>query len=337
VKVEDVSKELGVRYVLEGSVRKAGNQVRITAQLIDATTGGHLWAERYDRELKEIFALQDEIRRKIVAYLAVRLTEEEQEHVWSQYTANLEAYDSSLRGVEYWWRATKEANVQARQMFEKAIELDPTYAVAYSWLGQTYYIEWAFQWSQDPRALERAFELAQRAIALDDSLPAAHLLLGGVYLWKHQHDQAIAEAEQAIALAPNWVQSYADLATILTFAGRPEEAIGLAEKALRFDPRNLYYYLVQLGNAYRFAGRYKEAIAAHQRALNLNPNILAPHIALAAIYSETGREEEARAEVAELLRINPNFSVEGLRLRNPYKDPAALERTLAALREAGLK
>jgi adenylate cyclase len=171
VNVQEISKELGVRYVLEGSVRKADSQVRITAQLIDATTGYHLWTERYDRPLQDIFALQDEIVQKVVTTLKLQLTLWEQGLAVRKRTDNLEAYDYFLRGVDSYWRLTKEANAQARQMLEKAIELDPQYAQAYASLGLTYWTEWNWRWSQDPQNLERAFELAQKAIALDDSLP----------------------------------------------------------------------------------------------------------------------------------------------------------------------
>src|SRR5262249_40898484 len=171
VKVQEVSRELGVRYVLEGSVRKAGNRVRITAQLIDATTGYHLWSERYDRELQDIFALQDEIVQKIVTTLKLQLTLQEQGYSVRKRTDNLEAYDAFLRGLEYRWRYTKEANAQARQMFEKAVALDPQYAEAYAWLSGSYYLEWVFRFSADPQTLERALALAQQAVALDDSLP----------------------------------------------------------------------------------------------------------------------------------------------------------------------
>src|SRR5262249_48467448 len=191
VDMGEVSRKLGVRYVLEGSVRKADDQVRITAQLVDATTDSHLWAERYDRPLKDIFALQDEIRQKIVLAVKVKLTPEEQERLKRSPTDNLEAYNYFLRGREYFYRFTKEAHAQARQMFEKAIELDPKYAAAYSGLGWIYLWEWAVQWSQDPQSLERAFELAQKAVALDDSVPGAHVVLGRVYQRKKQHEQAI--------------------------------------------------------------------------------------------------------------------------------------------------
>jgi TolB-like protein/Tfp pilus assembly protein PilF len=337
VKVQDVSTELGVRYVLEGSVRKADNQVRITAQLIDATTGGHLWSERYDRPLQDIFALQDEVVQKIVTTLKLQLTLQEQGILVHKTTDNLAAYDSYLRGREHLNRFTKETNAQARQLFEHAIALDPQYAEAYASLGSTYFREWLWQWSQDSQALEQALALAQKAVALDDSLPRAHTALGWVYLIKKQYDQAIAEGERTIALDANFADAYAQLGDILKFAGRPEEAIGLIEKAMRRNPHYPAYYLFFLGEAYRSTGRYEEAIAAYKKALTRNSNLLPAHANLAVIYSELGRGEEAQAEVAEVLRLNPKYSLEVWRQRAPYKDPAVLERMFAALRKAGLK
>ncbi len=337
VKVQDVSRELGVRYVIEGSVRKMDGQVRITAQLVEATTGQHLWSERYDRPLQDLFALQDEIRQQIVTALKVKLMQEEQERFRRFPTDNLEAYDYFLRGREYTYRFTKEAHARARQTLEKAIELDPKYAAAYASLGIIYQWEWAVQWSQDPRSLERALELAQKAVTLDDSLPLAHAVLGDVYLWKKQHEQAIVEAKQAITLNPNCALCYAELGQILNFAGRPEEAIGLIEKGMRLDPQTTALYAAILGRAYRLTGRYEEAIATLKKTLSFDFNRPGPHAELAVSYSELGREEEARAEAAEILRVSPNFSVEVVRQRLPYKDPAVLERVLDGLRKAGLQ
>lgn len=193
-KVQDISREMGVRYVLEGSVRKTNEQVRILGQLIDATTGKHLWSERYDRPLKDIFAVQDEGVQKIAITLKLQLASHEQGYPVHKRTDNLEAYDPYLRGMEYFWRYTKEANAQAQQLFEQAaIALDPQYAEAYARLGLIYYRELIYRWSTDPQTLDRAFELAQQAVTLDDSLPLAHSLLSLVYGRNHQYEQAITD------------------------------------------------------------------------------------------------------------------------------------------------
>lgn len=340
VNMKEVSRELGVRYVLEGSVRRAGDQVRINAQLIDATSGYHLWAERYDRALKDIFALQDEIMQKIVRVLEIKLTKGEQERFRLAPTENLEAYDYFLRGWEHYWYQTQKEMAQARQMFEKAVQLDPHYAGAHAGLSTAYLNEFLFQWDPRPQTLERAFELAQKAVALDDSSALAHHALGVVYPIKKQPDQAIAELERAIALDPNYANAYAMLADTLNWAGKPEEAIGLMKKAMRLNPHYEQYqawYVYCLGSSYRFAGQYEEAVTILKRSLLLNPSFWPSYIHLAVIFSEQGQEEEARAAAAEVLRINPNFSLELGRQSWPYKDPAQLERDMAALRKAGLK
>ena len=336
VKPVEVSRELGVRYVLEGSVRKAGDRVRISAQLIDPPTGYHLWAERYDRDLTDIFALQDEITEKIVAALEVKLTEGEQEQVARRYTENLEAYDYFLRGRAYQASATNEDNARAREMFERAIELDPTFAGAYAQLSYSHFRDWRYQWSKDPQALEWALEAAQKAVALDDSLPLAYMYLGWAYVWKKQYEQAIAEAERAIALDPNFAEGYVRLGQILNLAGRPEEGINMVKKAMSLDPHYPPYYLFFLGYCYYVMGQYEEAIAALKRSLARNPDHFSPHRALAVIFGELGRKEEARAEVAEMLRISPGASLEGERERIVFKDQAVLERYLEGLRKAGL-
>jgi adenylate cyclase len=337
VDVGEIGRKLGVRYVVEGSVRKVSDQLRITAQLVDTTTGGHLWSERYDRPLQDIFALQDEIRQKIVTALKVKLTKDEQERFQRAPTNNLEAYDYFLRGQESFWRGTKEANAQARQMLEKAVALDPHYAGAYAMLGATYLVEWFNQWSQDPQMLERAFELAQRAVTLDDALPLAHGVLGGVYQSKNQHDQAIAEGERAVALDPNNAESYARLALILGPAGRAEEAIEVAKKAMRLNPHYPPFYIHALGSAYHQAWQNEEAIATMKRYLVYNPNAFIPHLVLTCSYSDLGRDEEARAAAAEVLRLSPSFSTEVWRKNQWTKDPAQLERHINNLRKAGLK
>jgi adenylate cyclase len=337
VKVGEVSNELGVRYVLEGSVRKAGNRMRITAQMVDATTGYHLWAERYDREVEDIFALQDDVTQKIVGALEVKLKGDEEERLVHKETDNTEAYDYYLRGLEYSNRFTREANAQAREMFERSIDLDGNFASAHAGLGWTHFNDWTRGWAQGPETLEKALELAQKAISLDDRLPQAHYLLGFVYLWKKEHDRAIAEMEKVVALDPNDADGNAGLAELLTWVGREEEAIKLLENAMRLNPHYPVWYLDILGWAYAAMERYEEAIEALERARIRHPDVLSTHVILATIYSKTGRVDEAKAEIEEVMRISPDMTLEILRERVPIKDEAKFEEFQEALRHAGMK
>ena len=333
VDVGAVGRKLGVRYVLEGSVRKAGNRVRINVQLIDAPSGGHIWAERYDRELEDIFALQDDVTQKIVRALEVKLTAQEQGRAGLIPTHNLEAYDCFLRGTGYLWRTTKATTTQARQMFEKALALDPEYAAAYASLGFTYFMEWLF-WSQDPQVLQRAFALGQRAVALDDSLPEAHGILGFFYAIKKQPEQAVIEGERALTLNPNFADGYVWLGFSMSFMGKLEEAIELVQKGMRLNPSTPFIYLACLGHAYYLLRQYENAIAAQKKALALNPDNAADHMFLALSYIELGRKKEARAEIIESLRLSPLTSPRRLRQRLPYTDQAVLERVLDSIRKA---
>jgi TolB-like protein/class 3 adenylate cyclase len=340
-KVQDVSREMGVQYVLEGSVRRTDNQIRVTAQLIDGLTGSHLWAERFDRPLKDIFAVQDEVVQKIVTTLKLQLTLMEQGYLVRKRTDNLEAYDYYLRGVESafrgWNETKKEAVMQARQWLERAVELDPTYAEAYAYLGMTYWLEWFFRWNFVPEVLDRAVELEQKALTLDEFLSGPHAVLGIIYLFKKQHEQALAEARRALALNPNNAENLTQIGQILAFSGQPQEGIRLVEKAMRLNPRYPPLYVLELSLTYRMAGRYKEALAPGEKFLALAPNSAPAHFNLAVIYSELGMEEKARSVVADWQRLTPNISVEFFRQFLPFKNPADVERHLAALRRAGLK
>jgi TolB-like protein/class 3 adenylate cyclase/Tfp pilus assembly protein PilF len=283
--VQAIGKELGVRYVLEGSVQKAGEQMRIVAQLIDTGTDTHVWSERFDRPFKDIFALQDEIVQKIVTTLKLQLTAQEQGYIMRKHTDNLEAYDLLLRGIEPFFRSMPESVAQARQLWEQAVALVPQYAEAYAYLSWCYYREWGFRWSADPQgSLERALVLAQQAVAVDDSLPLAHSLLGNIYAAKQQYDQAIAEGERATALDPNNADSYYMRAEMLNSAGRPEEALRSIEQAIRLNPHFQPLYLYELGWAYQMTGRYTEAIATLQDFLSRMPNHPIGRIRLAFSY-----------------------------------------------------
>ena len=337
VKPEEVCKELGVRYILEGSVRKAGNRVRITAQLIDATTGYHLWAERYDGQLDDIFALQDEVLQQIVAALAVKLTAGEQARVGSAPTQNLEAYDAFVRGREEYRRLVREANMQARQLFEQAIGLDPDYAEAYAFLGRTYLKEVVNQWNVDPSTIEKVFTYGQKAVELDESQPTAHETLAYALLAKKQYDEAISEARTALSYDPNFADAYVSLGEILSFAGQPAEAVPLIEQAMRLNPRYTPDYLWALGHAHKLLGNNEEAISLLKRVITRNPDHLVAHLMLAASYSETGQHAAAHAATKEILRINPNYSLAVAQGRMPYKDAEVIEHQLENLRKAGLE
>ena len=338
VKVNQVAEELGVQYVLEGSVRKSGDRIRVTAQLIDAITGHHLWAERYDRNLKDIFILQDEITKGIITALQVKLTVGEGARLLAKGTKNIEAYLKLLQGTEYLLRMNKEGNILARKMAEEVITLDPDYPRAYRLLAMTNWLDAFLCWSNSPgKSMASAEELAQKVLAMDESDSISHRLLGYIYLLKKEHDKAIAEAERAVALDPNASGSQAALGFFLNFAGRPKEAIVWYKKAIRLDPIPTPLYYLQLGHIYRNAGRYEEAISELKKALHRNPDNLLAHLHLASAYSSLGREEEAQAEAAEVLRIDPKFSLDYWSKTIFYRNQADTNHLIGTLHKAGLK
>jgi adenylate cyclase len=338
VRVKQVAEDLGVRYVLEGSVRKSADRLRITAQLIDALTGHHLWAERYDREPKDIFVLQDEITLKILNSLHVKLTGGEQDRVYGKGTNNLEAYIKVLQGRDYFWRLNRESNILAKKLFEEAIALDPKYPAPYWLLGMTHVMDAWFDWGKSKEdSLSRAMELAQKTISLNDLDSNAHGLLGAAYRMKGDHDKAIAEGKRAIELDPNSADAHVWLGIALNNADRAEEAVPLLERAIRLNPFAHTWYFLHMGNAYQFLGRYDEAIAAYQRALQLSPNNLLAHLSLTATYSRLGRDKEAIAHAKEVLRISPDFSLDRFAEKLPYKNQNEKDQRINAWRKAGLK
>ena len=338
VRVKQVAEDLGVRYVLEGSVRKSADRLRITAQLIDALTGHHLWAERYDREPKDIFVLQDEITLKILNSLHVKLTGGEQDRVYGKGTNNLEAYIKVLQGRDYFWRLNRESNIFAKKLFEEAIALDPKYPAPYWLLGMTHIMDTWFDWGQSKEdSLSRAIELAQKTISLNDLDSNGHGLLGAAYRLKGDHDKAIAEGKRAVELDPNSADAHVWLGIALNYADRAEEAIPLFEKAIRLNPFAHTWYFLHLGHSYRFLGRYDEAIAVYQKAIQLSPKNLIAHLGLTCAYSLSGRDKEASVHAAEVLRISPDFSLDRFAEKLPFKNQAEKERYINALRKAGLK
>jgi adenylate cyclase len=337
VKVKQVSEELGVRYVLEGSIQSSGDRIRVNAQLIDALKGHHLWAERYDRDVKDIFAIQDEITMKIITALQVKLTSGEMIHVLAKGAKNIDAFTKYLQAVDLWTRLTREANAQAKKLLEEAIALDPEYPGPYIGLAKTYGMDMFLGGTEPPaQSMAKAFEFAQKAISLDNTNGAAYSVLSWLYATKRQYEKAIAESERAISLNPNSAESYMRLGLVLAYAGRAEEGIPYMQNALRLNPFPSPNYFSNLAIIYCESGRYEKAIEAAKRALQSEPNSPIPNVTLAISYIRLGREEEARAAAAEILRINPKWSLDRYAKNAPYTQPQ-VERNIEDLRKAGLK
>jgi adenylate cyclase len=336
VDVHQVGKELGVRYILEGSVQKAGDRVRITAQLIDTGTGYHLWSENYDRDLSDIFALQDEITLKIMGALQIKLTWGEQARLWGVETTSIQAFDKRMRGLEYLFRFNEKDNKQARHFFEEAISIDKDYASGYINLGFTHIFDITYGWSKSPiESFEHTEKNVEKALALNDSIDIAHSLLGWIYLFKKQHDEAIKSGERAIELNPNGAEAHVILGAILIFSDEIELAIKLLKRAFRLNPIPQSYYTYSLALAYRFNGQYEKAIEACKKVLSGNPDNLMAYLTLAASYSLLNRAEDARKTVEEILRINPGFSLEYYANIFPHKNKEKLDEHINALRKAG--
>jgi adenylate cyclase len=327
-----------VQYVLEGSVRKAGNRVRITAQLVNAETGGHLWAESYDRDLKDIFSLQDEITEMILISLEVKLTEGEQARIWRKGTENRKAYEITLKALESYRLMTKDGNEHARQKYQQAAALDPKYSVPVVGMSYTHWTDVIYGWSKSPgKSISSAVELAQTALTLDKSLADTHVLLGNIYLMKRQYEPAMEALENAVSLNPNGADVNALLGLMLRYLGMPEEAVERLEKAIRLNPIPPAWYLYNLGDAYRLAGRYEDAVESFKKAIDLNPDHLLAWIYLSAAYGQMGRKQEARAAADKVLRVSRKFLVEPYAKRLPYRNQDDVNNLIAALHKAGLK
>jgi adenylate cyclase len=338
INVKQISEELGVQYVLEGSVQRSANRVRITAQLIDALTGHHIWAERYDRDLKDIFALQDEISTNILRAMQVKITEGEQALHRDKGIQNLNCYFKLLEGENYSNRLDIEGNNLARRMGEEALAMCPESSSVYLLLAQTYHMDYWLGSGKSPQeSIEKAIELAQKAIGLDDAYAQAHGLLSYLYSVKREYEKALAEGERAVALDPNGADVHVYYASSLTYAGSPEKAIPLLQKAIRLNPLCPSRDFLMYGHALRITGRFEEAVSAYKKAFQRAPDNIIAHIALTATYSLMGREKEARAEAEEVLRINPKFSLDNYAKTLPYKDQSVIDSYVDACRKAGLK
>jgi adenylate cyclase len=341
--IRQVGRELGVRYVLEGSIRRAGDRVRISAQLIDAVTGAHRWAERYDRELKDVFAVQDEVSRAIVAVLVAHVNKAEAERTLLKPPETWQAYDFFMRASDIhsamWSSSFNVAGLyEARRLLERSIALDPNYARAYAALANTHLTAWIFRLDEDhlsPTALERAHRLARKAVQLDPNLPIAHAYLGMMLSNQGRHEQSIAEFEKAIALNPNFTD-WRFGATLIR-AGEPVRAIQVIETHVRYDPFYSPWAPGFLGLARYVLKEYSEALPPLREFTSRAPNLWVGHVWLAANLAQLGQLDEASAEAAEVLRIDPKYTIDGTQRRlAKYKRPEDAEHLFDGLRKAGL-
>jgi adenylate cyclase len=338
VKVKQVAEELGVRYVLEGSVQRSGDRVRVIAQLIDAIAGDHLWAERYDRDLKDIFKLQDDLTIKIITALRIKLIRgEDAKRLTGGRTENLQYIEKKFEGIFYMREFNKESNEKAKQIFEELIIMEPEIFNAYLGLAFSHMMDVWLGSSSSPReSLGEAIKLCKKAIALDESQDIPHSLLGGIYAMMRQYDKAIEECQRAIAMNPNSADAHLWLGMSLNYAGRSQEAIDLIKKAHRLSPFPPPALILNLGHAYREAGRYEEAIAEYKKCIKRTPNNRFAHQGLSTTYALAGRFEEAREAWSEVLKIDPKLSLEKSFNRCPYL-PESCERKRAAMNKAGIK
>jgi adenylate cyclase len=338
VKVQQVSEELGVRYVLEGSVQKSGSRLRVTAQLIDAIKGNHLWSEKYDRKLNDLFVVQDEVTKEIITALNVELTQGEQARTAARGTDSLEAYLKVMQAREHAYRHNVESNASAQKLAQEALALDPKYATASRILGVTHMHDIFLGRSKSPKqSLGKAIKLVKKAIELDDLDGYNHVVLGFMLVLIRQYDKAVAEGERAVALDPNVADIYGWLGTIYRYVGRWEDAVVVYEKAIRLNPIPPNFYLYGLGLSYAWTGRYEEAVTEFKKATHNHPDSVYVRLFAAAVYSLAGRDEEARAEAAEVMRLNPKFSLKRWEKSLRYKNREDQEQFISALSKAGLK
>lgn len=331
VDARQVGRELGVQFLLEGSIRTAGRRARITAQLIDAVTGRHLWADRYDRDLEDIFAVQDELVRTIVSTLVGRLQHAGAEQAKRKRTESLAAYDYLLRGMTHLNRYTPEDNAEARRLLERAAALDPDYALAHAGIAATHLHEWFRE--GDDRALDTAYRIAEKALDLDDAESWCHMALGRVCLYLRRFARAEAHHERALALNPNDAHFAANMGHLQTYLGHPDDGVAWVEKAMRLNPHHPDWYCEHLGLALCSAHRYAEAVRAFRRITDAPAWV---HAYLAGCFAHMGELDAARAEAAEALRLAPAFSIARSVRSEPFRLQADLNHWTEGLQKAGL-
>jgi adenylate cyclase len=337
--VPHVCRELGVKFALEGSIRKAGNRVRVTAQLIDGLSGGHLWAERYDRELTDIFEVQDDITQQIVAALKVTLSAAERSLIADTGKKDVNAHDWFLKGRELTYTPKKDREFleQASACFRRAIEIDPDHAAAHAGLGLCYVLDYQNRWSDDPEAsLDLAEQFTNEAIAKDDQEPYAHYVAAIVAMFRKDYERWAGEADRALSLNPNYAPALDARGIGHAYTGEPAKAIPLIERAMRLDPAFQQQYMHFLGTAYFVGGDYETAAALFKDRIAINPTTDLSRAFLASALGHLGKPDDAREVWRELKQINPKYSPAEHIGRLPFRDPADAEKFTDGLRKAGL-
>jgi TolB-like protein/Flp pilus assembly protein TadD len=338
VDVRQVGRELGARYVLEGSVRKAGQRVRVASQLTDTTTGSLVWAERFDRDLTDIFAVQDEISLEIIEALTIKLTPEMEARLTRRAAVDLEARNLFLRGREHAYLLTANGGAEARKLLERAIAISPDFAAALAFIAFTLVEDYVMGRGDDPqRSLESGLAIARRACALDDQDPYAHWSLSMALLWSRQHDEAMVAVRDSLALAPNLADGHMQLANLQYYMGDIEGALKTLDTYMQLDPLYPEIALYFLAEAQAASGHFDDAVATLKRRLERNPNSATSYALLASCYGHLGRIEESREAWAQVLRNEPGFSLERRRRVLPYRTPEIFERRIEGLRKAGLQ
>ena len=338
VSIPKVAQELGVRYVLEGSVRQAGNRVRVTAQLIDSTTGGHVWADRYDRDLDDIFAVQDELTREIVGALKLQLTAADEDRLAHKTTVDIEAYNLFLKGREQVWLHTRDGNISARDLLGRAVAIEPGYAAAHAYTSFSHIIDYANGWTDAPeQKLQTALEIAQQSVDIDDAEPQTHFALAVALLWHRQHDRALAEAGRCLALEPNSAEGHMITAHTQLYGGDPAGAIETIKDYMRLDPLYKDIVLQFRAEAHVALRQFEEAVSTLQRRLQLNPDSSTSHALLASCYGHLGRIDESQAAWVRIKQIDPDFSLDHRRRILPFRNPGDMELRDEGLRKAGIQ
>ena len=337
VNIPQVGRELGARYVLEGSVRSAGKRLRITAQLIDADTGRHVWAERYDRETEDIFDVQDDITRNVTTALQVTLTWGETARLWQDGTRNFEAWQYMTQAWDHWYLGTRRSTAEARRLAERAVEIDPDYGGAWGLVAWTFWFEARFINPDEAEPLlKRAEDIVERLSAAGLAEAQTWQIRSGLHMARREGDAAIAAARRAVELAPSNPEMLAILAEALIYAGQAEEAVARAQASTRLSLRTPAYNLIQLAEAQRWCGALDEALATTREAVNRAPHLLTLRAILVSVLMDMGRDDEAREAARAMLERHPGFSVAHYGQSQFYIDPARLERVLDGLRKAGL-